>query len=147
MQMVPDTVSLPHDQHTCKSAFTHIHTHTHTHTQEQTSTPGFKLTPGLLQLSPRHVQGAPLSGVCVRQYVCVCVCVSMLNIGHCNCQPSDITNCTERSRREAAGREYTENDLSITFLMAISDGGAGVVVYASLRKRARREHHRYVQDT
>jgi len=76
MQMVPDTVSLPHDQHTCKSAFTHIHTHTHTHTQEQTSTPGFKLTPGLLQLSPRHVQGAPLSGVCVRQYVCVCVCVN-----------------------------------------------------------------------
>ena len=94
--------------------------------QTQNSTPGFKLNPGLLQnLLPRHVQGATL---CTG--VRVCVRVSMLNISHCNRQGSDITNCTESSGREAVGREYTENDLSITLLMAVPDRGAGVVVGA-----------------
>jgi hypothetical protein len=120
--MVPDTVSLPHDQHTCKSAFTHRHTHTRKYKLQHLASNSLRNF-----LNSRHVtfREHPCQ-VCV----CVCVCVSMLNNGHCNCQPCDITNCTERSGREAAGREYTESDLSITFLMAISDGGAGVVVCA-----------------
>ena len=107
-------------------ARSHTHTHTHTHKYKFQHLASNSLRDFL---NSRHVtfREHPCQ-VCV--CVCVCVCVSMLNIGHCNCQPSDITNCTERSRREAAGRDYTENDLSITFLMAISDGGAGVVVCA-----------------
>jgi hypothetical protein len=107
-------------------ARSHTHTHTHTHKYKFQHLASNSLRDFL---NSRHVtfREHPCQ---VRVCVCVCVCVSMLNIGHCNCQPSDITNCTERSGREAAGREYTENDLSITSLMAISDGGAGVVVCA-----------------
>jgi hypothetical protein len=100
----------------------HTDTHTHASTNFNTWLQTHSGTSSTLATSR--------SGSTPVRCVCVCVCVSMLNNGHCNCQPCDITNCTERSGREAAGREYTESDLSITFLMAISDGGAGVVVCA-----------------
>jgi hypothetical protein len=116
-----------YDQHTCKSArflsHTHINTNFNTWFQTQSMTSPKSLATSRSGSNPVSAQ---VCGVCA----CVCVRVSMLNIGHCNRQRSDITNCTERSGREAVGREYTENDLSITLLMAIHDGGAGVVVGA-----------------